>query len=43
MNHKNERILKLWNKGIKDPVQLARKTDLPIERIKEGLKSLELE
>lgn len=48
-NHKDERIRKLWDKGIRDYPALAKKigygggaTDKGIERVKEGLKRMEL-
>ena len=46
MNAKNERIERLWKKGIRDPRVIARKLgfsgssmDKGIERVKEGLRS----
>ncbi len=47
MNAKNERIKKLWERGIRDPKVIAKKLGYSgnaitagIERVKEGLKSL---
>ena len=37
MNHKNERLKKLIERGIIDPEQLARKTGLTLSRVVEGL------
>jgi len=42
MNHKNERIRKLWERGIQNPEALARKTGLPLARIHEGLQAMGL-
>ncbi len=42
MNPKNERIFKLWNKGIRDPKIIAKKLGLlSIERVMVGLKWLQ--
>jgi hypothetical protein len=47
MNSKNERIRKLWERGVTDPKVIARKLGYSgaaltagIERVKEGLKAL---
>lgn len=40
MNHKNERILKLWNRGIREPERIAKKTGLSLERVTDGLRWL---
>ncbi len=41
MNHKNERIKKLWEAGIRDPARIAKKLGLPsTDRVKEGLDQL---
>lgn len=49
MNTKDERIKKLWERGVRDPKVLARKlgftgeaTQKGIERVHEGLKRLKL-
>lgn len=46
MNHKNERIKKLWDRGVRDPRIIAKKIGYTgnsitagIERVKEGLKA----
>lgn len=41
MNHKNERIKHLWERGMTSPEQIARKTGLPLERVIGGLKFLQ--
>lgn len=50
MNKKDERIRHLWERGIRDPRQLARKlgytggqTDAGIGRVKEALKRLNIQ
>ena len=40
MNHKNERIKKLWARGVRDAAALSRKTGLSLARITEGLAHL---
>ena len=47
MNHKNERIKKLWERGVRDPAIIARKIGYTgnaitagIERVKQALKAL---
>lgn len=42
MNYKNERIRKLWGRGIRDVPRLAQKTGLSEERVREGLVYMEL-
>ena len=42
MNHKNERIKKLWLKGVRDPHKIAKKLGLVgVDRVLEGLTWLE--
>lgn len=40
MNHKNERIKKLIQRGITNPEQIAKKTGLNLERVKSGIEWL---
>lgn len=41
MNHKDERIRKLWNLGIKNPAKIAKKIGYGIPNILEGIKRVE--
>jgi hypothetical protein len=42
MNRKNERIRKLWNRGVRDPKKIAKKLGLASEeRVLEGLAQLQ--
>ncbi len=40
MNHKNERLLKLWRKGVRDVDKLSKKTGLPATRVEEFIERL---
>ncbi len=43
MNHKDERIKKLWDRGVTNPLLIARKMGLPTaDRVIEGLIRLKL-
>jgi hypothetical protein len=43
MNQKDERIKKLWSRGVTDPAQIAKKLGLQTtDRVIEGLKRLKL-
>lgn len=42
MNHKNERIKKLWERGVRDPHKIAKKLGfVGVDRVLEGLTWLE--